>query len=135
MEFSQNVIEIFDDLCKKIGIAIDWSAENIMPYIKELFERFIKFEIGTSIFYIALSIFVCIVVGIISLSSRKPAKEVDYDEDFLVSWVYVISTIAVFAFSIAAIVVIGCQIYDIIQAIYLPEKTLYDFIILQRVTY
>lgn len=135
MEFSQNAIEIFDDLCKKIGIVIDWSAENIMPYIKELFERFIKFEIGTSIFYIALSIFVCIVVGIISLSSRKPAKEVDCDENFLVSLVYVISTIAVFVFSIAAIVVIGCQIYDIIQAIYLPEKTLYDFIILQRVTY
>ena len=58
MEFSQNVIEIFDDLCERIGIAIDWSAENIMPYIKDLFERFIRFEIGTSIFYIVLSIFV-----------------------------------------------------------------------------
>ena len=135
MEFSQNVIEIFDDLCKKVGIAIDWSAENIMPYIKELFERFIKFEIGTSIFYIALSIFVCIVVGIISLSSRKPAKEVDYDEDFLISWVYIISTIAVVVFSVATIVVIGCQIYDIIQAIYLPEKTLYDFVMFQKVKY
>ena len=135
MEFSQNVIEIFDDLCKKVGIAIDWSAENIMPYIKELFERFIKFEIGTSIFYIALSIFVCIVVGIISLSSRKPAKEVGYDEDFLISWVYIISTIAVVVFSVATIVVIGCQIYDIIQAIYLPEKTLYDFVMFQKVKY
>ena len=135
MEFSQNVIEIFDDLCKKIGIAIDWSAENIMPYITDLFERFIKFEIGTSIFYIVLSILICIIVGIVSFASHKPAKEVDYDENFAISWVYVVSTIAVVVFSIAAIVVIGCQIYDIIQAIYLPEKTLYDFIILQRVTY
>lgn len=135
MELSQNVIEIFDDLCKKIGIVIDWSAENVMPYITDLFERFIKFETGTSIFYITLSIFICIVVGIISLSSRKLAKEVDYDEDFPVSRVYFISTIAAIVLSIAAIIVIGCQIYDIIQAIYLPEKTLYDFIMHQRVIY
>ena len=134
MEFSQNVIEIFDDLCKKIGIVIDWSAENIMPYITDLFERFIKFEIGTSIFYIVLSILICIIVGIVSLASHKPAKEVNYSDNFFISFVYVISTIAVIVLSCAAIAVIGNQIYDIIQAIYLPEKTLYDFIIFQRVT-
>lgn len=135
MEFSQNVIEIFDDLCERIGIAIDWSAENIMPYIKDLLERFIRFEIGTSIFYIVLSIFVCIVVGIISIVSYKPAKEIDHDPDFISTWVNWISTIAIVLLSIGSIIVIGNQVYDIIQAIYLPEKTLYDFIMFQKVQY
>lgn len=135
MEFSQGIIEIFDELCKKIGVAIDWSAENIMPYIKELFERFIKFEIGTSIFYIALSVFVCIVVGIVAIISYKPAKKVDFDEDFVVAWVFGVSVVASIVLSIAAIIVIGNQIYDIIQSIYLPEKTLYDFVMFQKVKY
>ena len=106
-----------------------------MPYIKELFERFIKFEIGTSILYIALSIFVCIIVGIVAIISHKYAKDVDFNDSFVVSYVCWVSSFAVVVLSIAAIIVIGNQVYDIIQAIYLPEKTLYDFIILQRVTY
>lgn len=135
MEFSQNLITIFDELCKKIGIAIDWTAENIMPYIKELFERFIKFEIGTSIFYIILSLVVCVIFYIASLASYRAAKNREWDEDYFISWFNVVAIGASIILSLIAIVVIGNQIYDIIQAIYLPEKTLYDFIMTQRVTY
>ena len=66
MEFSQNLIAIIDDLCQKIGIVLDWSSENILPYLKTLVERFIKFEIGTSIFHLAFAPAITILFWIIT---------------------------------------------------------------------
>ena len=39
MKFSDEFIKVIDALGKKIGIVIDWTSENIMPYIVDLFER------------------------------------------------------------------------------------------------
>ena len=40
MNFSQEIINVLDYLCNKFGIAIDWTSENVIPYIEELCERF-----------------------------------------------------------------------------------------------
>ena len=34
--FSSQFIEIFDHLCQKFGIVIDWTAQNVVPYITAL---------------------------------------------------------------------------------------------------
>lgn len=54
MEISEQVITIFDDIGERLGIAIDWSQENVLPYLQELFEKYINFEIASSIMRIAL---------------------------------------------------------------------------------
>ena len=36
--FSEQIIEVLNALCEKFGIAIDWTAENVMPYLTDLAE-------------------------------------------------------------------------------------------------
>ena len=48
--FSDEIIKILDALCEKFGMAIDWTTENITPYLENLAGRIISFEISTSIF-------------------------------------------------------------------------------------
>ena len=48
MSVSSEVIEILDYLGDKLGIAIDWTNENIIPYLQVLINKFIKWEISTS---------------------------------------------------------------------------------------
>lgn len=44
MSFSNELIKILDDLGKRFGIAIDWTKQNVMPYIEDLGKRIIKYE-------------------------------------------------------------------------------------------
>lgn len=46
---SDEIIKILDDLGQRFGIAIDWSSQNVMPYLQDLISRYIKYETMTSI--------------------------------------------------------------------------------------
>lgn len=61
---SEEIIKVLDELGKRFGIVIDWSNQNIIPYLQELFKRFICYQNITAVVWIILSI-VLIIVGII----------------------------------------------------------------------
>lgn len=54
MVISDQIIAVMNDLCQKFGIAIDWSQENIIPYLTELAKKYISYEIATSIAWVAI---------------------------------------------------------------------------------
>lgn len=51
------VIEVLDSLCDKFGMAIDWTQQNVMPQMIDIFERIRTYYIAID----ALRIFVGIV--------------------------------------------------------------------------
>lgn len=69
MNFSQEIINVLDYLCKRFGIVIDWTSENVMPYLEDLCARYIQFEIKTSIAWIVLCVGVMALAGIIWIIS------------------------------------------------------------------
>lgn len=126
MSVSKQIIEVLNDLCSKFGIAIDWSAQNVMPYIKELMARFINWEIATSIIWIVLGV-VMIIIGITStryIWRRKDEYNYFGDPDEGITWGFIVSI----ALVVIGVLVSISQCFDIVEAIYLPEKTIYDFI-------
>lgn len=128
MSVSKQIIEVLDNLCEKFGLAIDWSSENILPYIKELCGKFINYEIYTSIAWIAITLTLCVILWIVYATTHKSAAETDWDYDYGICWVNSFAIVFAIGVSIISILVISTQIFDIIEAIYLPEKTIYDFI-------
>ena len=55
MSFSSQFIEVLDALCEKFGIAIDWTSQNVVPYVTELATRIIAYEIWTSAAWITIA--------------------------------------------------------------------------------
>ena len=121
---SNEIIKILDDLGKRLGVAIDWSNKNIMPYLEELIERFIQWEITTSIVWGILGILLLSGGLIGTIIFVKQIIKCDlWDEDvfgFMIGCSFLIT--------ILGVVVIMAQIFDICEAIYLPEKLTYDYI-------
>lgn len=72
---SNQVIQVLDNLCEKFGIVIDWTSENVMPYLMELFSRYRLYLILTTGFEI-LCPFVMAIVGIIFM--RETVKSIPY---------------------------------------------------------
>ena len=119
MSFSSQFIEVLDVLCDKIGIAIDWTSQNVVPYVTDLATRIITYEIWTSAAWIVI---VAIVFLIAWKMTKNLCKEDRFEDEWFSGWAIRI-IIGIIFFT-----VIGFEVFDIIEAVVLPEKTLYDFI-------
>lgn len=109
MEFSKQFIEIMDALADKVGIVVDWGAKNVVPYVQDLGGRLVNYEIATSIAWMVIVLFITVALYILAIKC---------DDEML--WGFaMISTIV-------AVIVIGVQVFDIIEALTIPEKTIYD---------
>lgn len=119
MSFSSQFIEVLNALCDKIGIAIDWTSQNVVPYATDLATRIITYEISTSVAWIVIA---AIVFLIIWKMTKNMCKEDDPDNEWFLGWAIRIA-VGLFCFG-----EISFEVFDIIEAVALPEKTLYDFI-------
>ena len=119
MTVSSEIIEVLDYLGEKFGIAIDWTSNNVLPYLQALVDKFIQWEISTSIVWIIIAVFV--MVGMIVLINLKGVREIN-EETYGMLWVP--AGLLILGF----FVVICVQIFDIIECNIFPEKVLYDFI-------
>ena len=53
---SDDVIKILDALSEKIGLSIDWTSQNVVPYINQLCRKYVNYEITTSVIWIILGV-------------------------------------------------------------------------------
>lgn len=123
MELSTQVINIMDALCEKIGIAVDWSQQNVLPYFQELIGKFITYEIATSATWIVLA-----AIGLFADLKGckflyKKSRDTCWDDDATI-WA-VICGIAIF-FGCTAVLVV--QLFDIVTCITLPEKIILEMV-------
>lgn len=112
---------LLQKLAEQFGLALDWGNENIIPYLQQLAERVVKYEIGQSIFWLVIGvIFLILGVTFIVLGVKK------FDD-----WLEEASILFV-AFGIFFIIIAGCvicqQINDLILCKYLPEKILLRYV-------
>ena len=119
MSFSSQFIEVLDALCDKIGIAIDWTSQNVVPYVTDLATRIITYEIWTSAAWIVIAVIVFLIAW---KMTKNLCKEDRFEDAWFSGWIIRIITGIIF------FTVIGFEVFDIIEAVALPEKTLYDFI-------
>ena len=54
----QDVITVLDAVCDKLGVAIDWSAENVAPKLEAFVARYSTYLIAVHILYLVLALLV-----------------------------------------------------------------------------
>ena len=124
---SEEIIKVLDELGKRFGIVIDWSNQNIIPYLQELLKRFICYRNITACVWIIISIAITVggVVMIRSLNRwRKSDDYDDYDDDILALLGYIFS---VFIIALGIGLIIG-NMFGIIKNVCMPEMVIYEYI-------
>jgi hypothetical protein len=117
MQVSDEIIKVLEYLGEKLGVTIDWTSNNVLPYVEQLCEKFVHWEISTSYAWIAIMG----VATILSLIFAIIVYKVD-DGWYGVEWMMFGITLLI------AIIVCGDQIFDIIECKTFPEKAIYDYI-------
>lgn len=105
--------QLLQELGKQFGLIIDWSNENFIPYLKELAQRVVQYEFGQSVFWLIIGIILTI-LGII-LFTLELTNKVNAGTLFL---------FVGFIFIGVGIIIICCQVDDILLCKFLPEKIL-----------
>lgn len=133
MTVSEQIIQVLDSLCEKFGMAIDWTSANVIPYVSELCTRFISWEIWTSVAWVGIMVFLCLVsVLLIKLClpifkrGVEANKRSYIDCGWEVGSVFAIAGLVVLY--LATIIVIGCQIMDIIKCVTFPEMYIFEYV-------
>lgn len=125
MSVSSQIIEVLDDLSRRFGVAVDWSSENIMPYLKDLCGRYINYEIYTSIAWCA--IFVIAVLGALIVCTISKVVYTKTQSSFARDAMEISMLIALVGLCVG-IIVWCCQTFDIIECVTIPEKVILEYI-------
>lgn len=127
---SEEIIKVIDELGKRFGIAIDWSNQNIIPYLQELLKRFICYQNITACIWIIISIAMTIGGVVMIRFLNKWRKSDNYDEDYcrddvtLAAVGYIVS-ICIIALGIGLI--LG-NLFGIVKNVCMPEMVVYEYI-------
>jgi len=125
LKVSEQIIQVLDALCDKLGIAIDWTAQNVIPYVEELCARYIRYEIVTSIVWIAFAfiLFGLTIYLYIQISKHKEwgIEQYSYGGDNIGR---VLIYVGMFVLSAIIGIIIMTQVFDIVTCLTLPEKTI-----------
>ena len=116
---SNEIIKVLDALCDKFGIAVDWSSENILPYLSTLMDKCINYEVSTSIYWVFLG---CIMLGVgtyLFFKNKDIVARTEWEEG-------VIGYLLGYGFLILSLNIIAFQILDIIKCYTFPELILID---------
>ena len=133
MEISEQVIKVLDAVCDKFGIAIDWTSNNVIPYIEQLGNKIVTYDIYMSIMWLVVGCIPLIIAFLIKkFLNKKKLEAKDKPNDYYFTdgslngaedCYFVIGILLVVA------IVIGiANIQGIIQDIIFPEKTIIEFI-------
>lgn len=121
---SEEIIKVLNGLGERFGIAIDWTSQNVMPYLEDLASRYIAYNNLIAIVQIIISL-ILIITGIVCIIKliKWTKKDKYYDEELLVMGV--IGSLALIILGIGLI--IG-NTMGIIQNVCMPEITILNYI-------
>lgn len=138
------IIETLDYLFEKFGIAVDWTTENVFPYVEQLAEKIVTYNIVTNSIGLGLSILAiigCFIYACVLYKSYKLCKSTKKDTQLVNTWTnswkercYSLSDVGNVSSVIAAVVaIIGTIVFiiccaELIQWIFIPELKLVEYV-------
>lgn len=126
---SNQIIEVLNALCEKFGIAIDWTGQNVMPYVQELMKKAVNYELWTSvmcIIFFLLSTGICWFV--VWKLSRFPGFCWDDVFDEGAPTIAMFFAIAGVILAITSFCVTVDESMNIITCLTFPEKIIFNMI-------
>lgn len=122
MTVSEEIIKVLDDLSNRLGVAIDWSADNVVPYLQDLCGRYVQYEM-IRLISITSAFVVLGIIGLILLHKHKYWGVDRYSDGSEVR----IGRNLSYGLTIMIIVIPILIIFpDILECIFLPEMVILE---------
>jgi hypothetical protein len=74
---ADQIIQVINSLCEKFGIAVDWTAQNVLPYLQQLAMKLVAYKLWIAIVWLGVAIVPILVIFGTMISVHK-AKKTEY---------------------------------------------------------
>lgn len=127
---ADQIIQVLDDLARRFGVAVDWGAETVLPYLNDIMNRIVAYSAARDALWILLcagGFYVLWRLWCLVQKENKEAKEnlgkreALYYTNFTTEFLIVITALILTA------VVIGCVVH-LVKCVALPEVVTFDYI-------
>ena len=125
---SKEINEVLDALSDRLGMSIDWTQNNIIPYLQEISSKYVNYEIATSIVWIVVGVLFLVAAIWAVKKVIEVNNDTSIDEDVTALLVCMLVVLAV-ALSATGIITILEQVFDIITCYTFPEKIIIEKLI------
>ena len=127
---SEEIIKVLDALAEKFGLAVDWTSANVIPYLEQLCGKYVNYEIATSVVWLILGV-ISLFIGKWGIKKTKYCYS-RYKEETYSDWdvVSIFAGIGTGVVLLTGIIVIICQVFDIVTCFMFPEKIILDELML-----
>ena len=115
---SEEIIKVLDNLGEKFGIAIDWTSQNVMPYIQELMNRYRSYFITSCVIWLVLELVLLVISIVVFRGGVKQKKEDKFwcwDEEGLFRIIFLIIS------ATTLVVSLPITIQMLLKGIFMPE--------------
>lgn len=128
----EQIVEVLNALCEKFGIAVDWSSENMVPYLMELTHRYTAYVIAKGVISLVVSVaLTALMIRVYkSLTVKraayfdKPCKRTECELDPAFDLFLIVAFLTVISWVLGVI----SYIPDAIKAIAIPEALMAEYI-------
>lgn len=124
MQVSEQIIEVLDYLAEKLGIAINWGADNIVPYVQDVMNRYRLYAITSNAIWLGISIVLFIVMFVLISKLMKNRKKWidsdDYDWDD-VTWYTGWWITGIVVLGIVALIMFCVTLSGLLRWCFVPE--------------
>ena len=131
----KELCNVIDKIAEKIGVAVDWSNENVMPYIQDIMQRYRTMNIVNNIIVMtvcAIMITICVIGADkitkgITNGSQNTVSSIWFDADHRDSYYDDASTFSkvmtalITILFLISLIVFGFATGDLIRWLYVPE--------------
>lgn len=128
---SGQIIQVLEALCDKFGLAVDWSSQNIAPYLQDLVNKAVQYKLWTNILYLGVTFLITVVCWIIVWRlSKKTGFDIGYafeDGRGAETFVGILGAAGIIS-AIAFVILCFVAGHDIIACITFPEKVVIDML-------
>lgn len=123
---ADQIIQVLDDLSERIGVSIDWSSENVLPYVQELFTKLVNYRLTTSIIWLVVAS-ILIVVSVVTIKKAIRTYRLWQDDEASDDAVFGWRALSIILL-IVVVLIILFQTPVIIRCLTFPELEVYKYI-------
>lgn len=118
MLFNEYLMELIDNFAKGMGVVIDWTSNNVIPYIQDLLNRYVSYQITMCSMGVGLS-FLGVIATIILI--RLTYLLVERENPMLLATM--IGAVVIGVISIQGLIFLVPQLFELI---FVPEIYMYQ---------
>lgn len=125
---ADEIIKVLDDLSQRFGIAVDWSSQNMMPYLQTLGNKLVNYKIAFATLWVVLGVICLVLALLLWKDANKYSKDKHPDDYYINSYCdqyYARICIGV-CFLLVGLLLILINAHTIILGLTFPEKIIFE---------